>query len=61
MIAGLHQIAIYANGVQPSDINVALSADDAPQLIDDPAASIAVSIRFLFAPPSQSVLASGTS
>jgi plastocyanin len=35
VIAGLHQIAIYASGVQPSDINVALSAVDAPQLIDD--------------------------
>jgi plastocyanin len=40
VIAGLHQIAIYTNGVQPSDINVALSAADAPQLIDDPAGRI---------------------
>ena len=40
VIAGLHQIAIYTSGVQPSDINVALSAADAPQLIDDPAGRI---------------------
>jgi plastocyanin len=36
VIAGLHQVAIYADGIQPSDINTALSATDAPQLIDDP-------------------------
>ena len=40
VIAGLHQIAIYTDGVQPSDIDVALSAADAPQLIDDPAGRI---------------------
>jgi plastocyanin len=36
VIAGLHQIAVYDNGIQPSDINASLSAPDAPNLIDDP-------------------------
>ena len=40
VIAGLHQIAVYADGVQPADIDTALSAADAPQLIDDPARRI---------------------
>jgi len=35
IIAGLHQIAVYDDGVQPSDINTTLSAPDAPNLIDD--------------------------
>ena len=36
VVAGLHQIAVYDNGTQPADINTALSAPDAPNLIDDP-------------------------
>ena len=36
IIAGLHQIAVYDDGTQPSDINTTLSAPDAPNLIDDP-------------------------
>jgi plastocyanin len=36
VIAGLHQIAVYDSGIQPSDINVSLSAPDALNLIDDP-------------------------
>lgn len=36
VIAGLHQIAVYDNGIQPSAINASLSAPDAPNLIDDP-------------------------
>ena len=36
VISGLHQIGVYADGVQPSDIDAALSAPDAPTLIDDP-------------------------
>lgn len=36
IIAGLHQIAVYDDGIQPSDINTSLSAPDAPNLIDDP-------------------------
>jgi plastocyanin len=36
VIAGLHQIAVYDSGIQPSDIDTSLSAPDAPNLIDDP-------------------------
>jgi plastocyanin len=36
VVAGLHQIAVYDDGIQPSDINAALSAPDAPNVIDDP-------------------------
>src|SRR5688572_25013939 len=39
-IAGLHQIAVYDNGIQPGDINTSLSAADAPNLIDDPTGRI---------------------
>jgi plastocyanin len=36
LIAGLHQIAVYDNGIQPSDVDVSASPPDAPNLIDDP-------------------------
>jgi plastocyanin len=36
IVAGFHQIAVYDDGTQPSDINPTLLIPGAPPLIDDP-------------------------